>query len=211
MKRRTVFTLFFVAVNVESVNIGDNFGTRYRSIKNRFNENKNFYMNDINSIYNLLSYSNSNSNSNSNSTSSSMSYYSDNIIKKKFRVNYKIAKKCSNLFVNKKIKMLYDNQNEIIDKTICFVSDNLINELLYLFKIYHLTNDNTNSFIYIVIYESVWISYKVLLLNRNNKNNEQGVSYEDSQILFQQLLINIIIYITIKNIFLNTLVKFIGN
>ena len=211
MKRRTVFTLFFVAVNVESVNIGDNFGTRYRSIKNRFNENKNFYMNDINSIYNLLSYSNSNSNSNSNSTSSSMSYYSDNIIKKKFRVNYKIAKKCSNLFVNKKIKMLYDNQNEIIDKTICFVSDNLINELLYLFKIYHLTNDNTNSFIYIVIYESVWISYKVLLLNRNNKNNEQGVSHEDSQILFQQLIINIIIYITVKNIFLNTLVKVIGN
>lgn len=204
-----IFTLFFVAANVESVNIGANFGTRYRSMKNRFNENKNFYMSDINSIYNLLSYSNSNSTS--TSTSIPTSYYPDNIIKKKLRVNYKIAKKCSNLFVNKKIKMLYDNQNEIIDKTICFVSDNLINELLYLFKIYHLTNDNTNSFIYIVIYESVWISYKVLLLNRNNKNNDEGVSRENSQILLQQLIINIIIYITIKNIFLNTLVKFIGN
>ena len=207
--KRIIFTLFFVAANVESVNIGATFGTRYRSMKNRFNENKNFYMNDINSIYNLLSYSNSNSNS--TSTSIPRSYYPDNIIKKKLRVNYKIAKKCSNLFVNKKIKMLYDNQNEIIDKTICFVSDNLINELLYLFKIYHLTNDNTNSFIYIVIYESVWISYKVLLLNRNNKNNDEGVSRENSQILLQQLIINIIIYITIKNIFLNTLVKFIGN
>ena len=206
-----IFTLFFVLANVDSVNIGATFGTRYRSMKNRFNENKKFYMNDINSIYNLVSYSNSNSTSTSTSTSSPTSYYPDNIIKKKLRVNYKIAKKCSNLFVNKKIKMLYDNQNEIIDKTICFVSDNLINELLYLFKIYHLTNDNTNSFIYIVIYESVWISYKVFLLNRNNKNNEQGVSYEDSQILFQQLIINIIIYITVKNIFLNTLVKFIGN
>jgi hypothetical protein len=209
--KRIIFTLFFVATNVESVNIGATFGTRCRSMKNRFNENKNFYMNDINSIYNLLSYSNSNSTSTETSSSSSTSYYSENTIKKKLRVNYKIAKKCSNLFVNKKIKMLYDNQNEIIDKTICFVSDNLINELLYLFKIYHLTNDNTNSFIYIVIYESVWISYKVLLLNRNNKNNEEGVSYEDSQILFQQLIINIIIYITVKNIFLNTLVKVIGN
>jgi len=207
--KRIIFTLFFVAANVESVNIGATFGTRYRSMKNRFNENKNFYMNDINSIYNLVSYSNSNSTS--TSTSIPRSYYPDNIIKKKLRVNYKIAKKCSNLFVNKKIKMLYDNQNEIIDKTICFVSDNLINELLYLFKIYHLTNDNTNSFIYIVIYESVWISYKVLLLNRNNKNNDEGVSRENSQILLQQLIINIIIYITIKNIFLNTLVKFIGN
>ena len=206
-----IFTLFFVVANVDSVNIGATFGTRYRSMKNRFNENKKFYMNDINSIYNLVSYSNSNSTSTSTSTSSPTSYYPDNIIKKKLRVNYKIAKKCSNLFVNKKIKMLYDNQNEIIDKTICFVSDNLINELLYLFKIYHLTNDNTNSFIYIVIYESVWISYKVLLLNRNNKNNDEGVSRENSQILFQQLIINIIIYITIKNIFLNTLVKFIGN
>ena len=204
-----IFTLFFVVANVDSVNIGATFGTRYRSMKNRFNENKNFYMNDINSIYNLVSYSNSNSTS--TSTSIPRSYYPDNIIKKKLRVNYKIAKKCSNLFVNKKIKMLYDNQNEIIDKTICFVSDNLINELLYLFKIYHLTNDNTNSFIYIVIYESVWISYKVLLLNRNNKNNDEGVSRENSQILLQQLIINIIIYITIKNIFLNTLVKFIGN
>jgi hypothetical protein len=206
-----IFTLFFVLANVDSVNIGATFGTRYRSMKNRFNENKKFYMNDINSIYNLVSYSNSNSTSTSTSTSSPTSYYPDNIIKKKLRVNYKIAKKCSNLFVNKKIKMLYDNQNEIIDKTICFVSDNLINELLYLFKIYHLTNDNTNSFIYIVIYESVWISYKVLLLNRNNKNNDEGVSRENSQILLQQLIINIIIYITIKNIFLNTLVKFIGN
>ena len=196
-----IFTLFFVAGNVESVNIGDNFGARFRLMKNKYNENKKFYMNDINSIYNLVS--------NSTLKSRPCYHYSDNNIKKTVRVNYKIAKKYSNLFVNKKIKMLYDNQNEIIDKTICFVSDNLINELLYLFKIYHLSNDNTNSYIYIIIYESIWISYKVIILNRNNKNNEQDVSYENSQILFQQLLINIIIYIAIKNIFLNTLVKFI--
>jgi len=196
-----IFTLFFVAGNVESVNIGDNFGARFRLMKNKYNENKKFYMNDINSIYNLVS--------NSTLKSTPYYYYSDNNIKKTVRVNYKIAKKYSNLFLNKKIKMLYDNQNEIIDKTICFVSDNLINELLYLFKIYHLSNDNTNSYIYIIIYESIWISYKVIILNRNNKNNEQDVSYENSQILFQQLLINIIIYIAIKNIFLNTLVKFI--
>jgi len=196
-----IFTLFFVAGNVESVNIGDNFGARFRLMKNKYNENKKFYMNDINSIYNLVS--------NSTLKSGPCYHYSDNNIKKTVRVNYKIAKKYSNLFLNKKIKMLYDNQNEIIDKTICFVSDNLINELLYLFKIYHLSNDNTNSYIYIIIYESIWISYKVIILNRNNKNNEQDVSYENSQILFQQLLINIIIYIAIKNIFLNTLVKFI--
>tara|TARA_Y100000748_G_scaffold293379_1_gene282880 strand:+ start:1547 stop:2155 length:609 start_codon:yes stop_codon:yes gene_type:complete len=196
-----IFTLFFVAGNVESVNIGDNFGARFRLMKNKYNENKKFYMNDINSIYNLVS--------NSTLKSRPCYHYSDNNIKKTVRVNYKIAKKYSNLFLNKKIKMLYDNQNEIIDKTICFVSDNLINELLYLFKIYHLSNDNTNSYIYIIIYESIWISYKVIILNRNNKNNEQDVSYENSQILFQQLLINIIIYIAIKNIFLNTLVKFI--
>ena len=196
-----IFTLFFVAGNVESVNIGDNFGARFRLMKNKYNDNKKFYMNDINSIYNLVS--------NSTLKSRPCYHYSDNNIKKTVRVNYKIAKKYSNLFLNKKIKMLYDNQNEIIDKTICFVSDNLINELLYLFKIYHLSNDNTNSYIYIIIYESIWISYKVIILNRNNKNNEQDVSYENSQILFQQLLINIIIYIAIKNIFLNTLVKFI--
>ena len=199
--KRIIFTLFFLAGNVYSVNIGDNFGARFRLIKNKYNENKKFYMNDINSIYNLVSKS--------TSKSRPCYYYSDNNIKKTVRVNYKIAKKYSNLFLNKKIKMLYDNQNEIIDKTICFVSDNLINELLYLFKIYHLSNDNTNSYIYIIIYESIWISYKVIILNRNNKNNEQDVSYENSQILFQQLLINIIIYIAIKNIFLNTLVKFI--
>jgi len=200
----SIFPLFLFLVNIEGLNICENIRARLPIMKKKYNENKNFYMNNI---YNLLSTSNS-----SSSLTSSESYYnSNNIIKKKLRVNYKIAKKCSNLFVNKKIKMLYDNQNEIIDKTICFVSDNLINELLYLFKIYHLTNDNTNSFIYIIIYESVWISYKVILLNRNNKNNEQGVSNEDSQILFQQLLINIIIYITVKNIFLNTMVKFIGN
>tara|TARA_B100000902_G_scaffold397638_1_gene462043 strand:+ start:979 stop:1518 length:540 start_codon:yes stop_codon:yes gene_type:complete len=177
-------------MNVESVNIGDNYGARFRLMKNKYN--------DINSIYNLVT--------NSTLKRGSEDYYSDNNIKKTIRVNYKIAKKSSNLFMNNKFKLLYDNQNEIIDKTICFVSDNLINELLYLLKIYHLTNDNTNSYIYIIIYESIWISYKVIILNRNNKNN---VSYEDSQILFQQLLINIIIYIIIKNIFLNTLVKII--
>ena len=88
-----IFTLFFVAGNVESVNIGDNFGARFRLMKNKYNENKKFYMNDINSIYNLVS--------NSTLKSRPCYHYSDNNVKKTVRVNYKIAKKYSNLFLNK--------------------------------------------------------------------------------------------------------------
>tara|TARA_B100001996_G_C18423294_1_gene501527 strand:- start:123 stop:695 length:573 start_codon:yes stop_codon:yes gene_type:complete len=125
-------------------------------------------------------------------------------IPKNVRVNYKIVKKKSNRMYYDKLNLILKNQNEIIDKTVAFVSDNMVNELLYLLKFYHLTNDNINSFIYIVFYEMVWIGYKIIRIN-TNKNFD--ISKEDSQLLCQQLIINILLYIFVKNLFVNTIVN----
>lgn len=125
-------------------------------------------------------------------------------IPKNVRVNYKIVKKKSNRMYYDKLNLILKNQNEIIDKTVAFVSDNMVNELLYLLKFYHLTNDNINSFIYIVFYEMVWVGYKII---RINTNTIFDISNEDSQLLGKQLLINILLYIFVKNIFVNTIVN----
>ncbi len=125
-------------------------------------------------------------------------------IPKNVRVNYKIVKKKSNRMYYDKLNLILKNQNEIIDKTVAFVSDNMVNEVLYLLKFYHLTNDNINSFIYIVFYEMVWIGYKIIRIN-TNKNFD--ISKEDSQLLGQQLIINILLYIFVKNLFVNTIVN----
>ena len=83
--------------------------------------------------------------------------YNNKIYKlpKNVRVNYKIAKKKSNRLIYDKLNLILQNQNEIIDKTVSFISDNMVNEILYLLKFYNLSNDHINSYIYIIFYEIV--------------------------------------------------------
>ena len=59
-------------------------------------------------------------------------------------INKNIIKKCdyakrnTKVVMYKRAKMIAKNQNEIMDRSVSIISDNIINELLYLLKVYHL-------------------------------------------------------------------------
>ena len=134
--------------------------------------------------------------------------YNNSAINKNFRVKYKIAKKKTNRLMYSKVNLIIKNQNEIIDKSVSLISDNIVNEILYLLKYYHLTNDNINAYMYILAYELFWVGYKIIRINTIDKLHKTD---EDTDILYKQVLLNIITYIVIKNIFMNTVVKVLNN
>ena len=136
------------------------------------------------------------------------SNYNNSAINKNFRVKYKIAKKKTNRLMYRKVNLIIKNQNEIIDKSVSLISDNIVNEILYLLKFYHLTNDNINAYMYILAYEFCWVGYKSIRINTIDKLHKTD---EDTDILYKQVLLNILTYILIKNIFMNTVVKVLNN
>lgn len=136
------------------------------------------------------------------------SNYNNSAINKNLRVKYKIAKKKTNRLMYQKVNLIIKNQNEIIDKSVSLISDNIVNEILYLLKFYHLTNDNINAYMYILAYEFCWVGYKIIRINTIDKLHKTD---EDTDILYKQVLLNILTYILIKNIFMNTVVKVLNN
>ncbi len=134
--------------------------------------------------------------------------YNSSTINKNIRVKYKIAKKKTNRIMYEKINLIIKNQNDIIDKSVSLISDNIVNEILYLLKFYHLTNDNINAYMYILAYELTWIGYKIIRINTTDKLHKTD---EDTEILYKQVVVNILMYILIKNIFMNTIVKVLNH
>ena len=94
--------------------------------------------------------------------------YNENINKNIIQ-KYDFAKRNTKVLMYKRAKMIAKNQNEIMDKSVSIISDNIINELLYLLKVYHLTNDNINSYMYILSYEVIWVGYKLIRVNMKDK------------------------------------------
>lgn len=129
-------------------------------------------------------------------------------ITKNIRVNYKIAKKGANRIYINKYNIFVENQNKILDKSFSLISDNIVSELLYLLKFYHITNDNINSYMYILAYELCWFGYKVIRINTIDKSE---ITKEDTKVLYRQLILNILMYMLIKNIFVNTVFKALNN
>ena len=121
--------------------------------------------------------------------------YNSSTINKNIRVKYKIAKKKTNRIMYEKINLIIKNQNDIIDKSVSLISDNIVNEILYLLKFYHLTNDNINAYMYILAYELTWIGYKIIRINTTDKLHKTD---EDTEILYKQVVVNILMYILPK-------------
>tara|TARA_Y100000994_G_C15609333_1_gene408195 strand:+ start:405 stop:938 length:534 start_codon:yes stop_codon:yes gene_type:complete len=133
-------------------------------------------------------------------------------INKNFINTYDYAKRNTKIIMYRRAKMIAKNQNEIIDRSVSIISDNTINELLYLLKVYHLTNDNINSYMYILSYEIIWVGYKLLRVNTNDKMiDDKKQSNMDVNLLYQQVIINIILYILIKNMIMNSIINVLNN
>ena len=101
---------------------------------------------------------------------------------------------CKNLRVRGKMFLKNTKTNTtkgaVITNLSNIVKDDIANDLLYMLKFYNLTNDEENSYFYIILYELISISIK------------------DNDSKFKQLpisLSNIILYITLKNVILHNI------
>lgn len=135
--------------------------------------------------------------------------YNENV-QKNIKENYDLAKHTTKRLFYERVEMIIKNQNEIIDRSVSIISDNVVNEFLYLMKVYHLTNDNINSYMYILAYEVLWVGYKLLRINTNRKTDithDTEPAKKDMNLLYQQVIINILIYILIKNLIMNSIIN----
>lgn len=135
--------------------------------------------------------------------------YNDTV-QRNIKENYDLAKHTTKRMFYEHVEILMKNQNEIMDKSVSIISDNIVNEFLYLMKAYHLTNDNINSYMYILAYEVMWVGYKLMRINMKPKtdvldNTEKAK--KDANLLYQQVIINILLYILIKNLVMNSIIN----
>ena len=89
---------------------------------------------------------------------------------------------------------LYNQKKIFVNNIIYIMKDDITNDFLYFMKFYHFTDDTINSYFYIVFYELLSLSIR----QDNNKISNLPIS-----------IINIIIYIILKNILLNNMLHHI--
>lgn len=122
-----------------------------------------------------------------------------------FGLQLKLLKRKSNQEFKNRLEIIRKNQNEIVDQSVSVVSDNIVQDFIYVLKFYNLSDDSSSSFIYIIFYETLWLGFRIFKISI--RDNDFDPESEESQLLFQQLYFNIILYIVIKNIIFN---KFVG-
>lgn len=139
--------------------------------------------------------------------------YNDTV-QRNIQENYDLAKHTTKRMFYEHVEILMKNQNEIMDKSVSIISDNIVNEFLYLMKAYHLTNDNINSYMYILAYEVMWVGYKLMRINMKPKTDVLDNTEEakkDANLLYQQVIINILLYILIKNLVMNSIINILNS
>ena len=105
--------------------------------------------------------------------------------------------------INYSFKIFYKNQKELIEtskddiseKIIEIVKDDVINDIIYYAKVYNLVNDNEKSYLYIFMYEFLTV------FRKNDKN---------IQISIPLYIANVTTYIIMKTIILNKLIHHIN-
>lgn len=122
-----------------------------------------------------------------------------------FGLQLKLLKRKSNQEFKNRLEIIRKNQNEIVDQSVSVISDNIVQDFIYVLKFYNLSDDSSSSFIYIIFYETLWLGFRIFKISI--RDNDFDPKSEESQLLFQQLYFNIILYIVIKNIIFN---KFVG-
>ena len=122
------------------------------------------------------------------------------------RVNCKIMKREAARTILPKMNSIVEDESSLIERSVSILSDNAVNEMLYLLKFYHMTNDTSSSFLYILSYELIWVAYQLHKKNMLSKN-AFDISNEDSHKLLKQLMLNVTLYILLKNLVINNVIS----
>lgn len=120
------------------------------------------------------------------------------------RVNCKILKRQTYRVLAPRMSVITENETELVERSISILSDNAINEMLYLLKFYHMTNDASSSVLYIISYELIWVAYQLHKKNLLSKNAFDLTNTHSKQLL-QQVLLNVTLYIILKNLVINNI------
>ena len=112
--------------------------------------------------------------------------------------NHNCGKLCKNirvrckLFIKRNYNDIKSDKSAILNNLYSIVKDDISNDILYYLKFYHLTNDDTTSYFYIVFYEMINLS----LSKEKDRLKTLPISIS-----------NIIVYMIIKNIILQHLMN----
>ena len=73
---------------------------------------------------------------------------------KNIRVNLSLLKRNAHrAIVNPpSVDIILEDKDIVLDRSISILSDNLVNEILYILKFCNLSNDSENAYIYIIMY-----------------------------------------------------------
>tara|TARA_Y100000992_G_scaffold302539_1_gene277187 strand:+ start:220 stop:702 length:483 start_codon:yes stop_codon:yes gene_type:complete len=123
---------------------------------------------------------------------------------KNIRVNLRLFKRNAHrvMTTSPPVDIILEDKEAVLDRSVSILSDNLVNEILYILKFCNLSNDSENAYIYIIMYETLWFGFKMLKSSKNNviEENEILLSEKETIKLVKDLIFNIILYLTIKNL-----------
>tara|TARA_B110000008_G_C16958264_1_gene559082 strand:+ start:1947 stop:2357 length:411 start_codon:yes stop_codon:yes gene_type:complete len=92
------------------------------------------------------------------------------------------------LYIRKNENVLIESKTRVLDNMAMIIKDDLSNDLLYYLKFYHLTQDDVVNYFYIIFYELL----SLMLRSEKNKLDYLPIS-----------MVNMCMYIAIKNVLLN--------
>ena len=115
---------------------------------------------------------------------SSHAFVSNPLIYKQFRK----IKLTYHMYVKKNENVFLPIKTSVVQNIACIMKDDISNDLLYFMKFYHLSQDNVINYFYIVFYE---------LLSLSIRNEENTI------LQLRISLINIMLYILVKNVIIN--------
>jgi hypothetical protein len=123
---------------------------------------------------------------------------------KNIRVNLRLFKRNAHRAITNppSVDIILEDKDVVLERSVSILSDNLVNEILYILKFCNLSNDSENAYIYIIMYETLWFGFK-MLKSSNRKNidtNELLLTDKETMRLIKDLIFNITLYLTIKNL-----------
>lgn len=124
---------------------------------------------------------------------------------KYLKINVRLAKRNTERIIVKKQDLFIDNKEEALESFSLALNDNLVNEALCIMKYYNVSNDDSNPYLYIIMYEILYFGFKII---RIKKYREFVIDFEEKDTIkfLKQMIMNIIIYIVLKKILLHNFI-----
>ena len=123
---------------------------------------------------------------------------------KNIRVNLRLFKRNAHRVITTStpVDIILEEKEDILERSVSILSDNLVNEILYILKFCNLSNDSENAYIYIIMYETLWFGFKILKSSNKNviEENEIILTEKETLKLVKDLIFNITLYLIIKNL-----------